>query len=76
MDKLGSFNALGIINGEPKAILESFKTGTEIISTVLEAKKNIGPMLGKLSRGLSKLAFAFPIFSLALDILLWIFWRS
>ncbi len=69
VEKLGSLNATGIIQGDPKAILEGVKTGVEIVSAVLGAKGNLGPMLGALSIGLGHLAGAFPLFSLALDIL-------
>lgn len=55
------------MKGDPKAILESVKVGTEIISNVLESK-NIGPMLSKLASGLSKLASVLPFLSVALDI--------
>ncbi len=56
------------MKGDPKAILETVKVSTEILSTVLEAKKNIGPMLGKIASGLSKLSSFLPFVSIALDI--------
>jgi len=59
-------NAKDLLNGDPKAVFNTFKSGVETIDGFLKSKQLTGNLV-KLAKVMSALSFAMPIASIALD---------
>lgn len=66
---LEGVDAEALMKGDPKAVLNTFKAGAEVVSGILESKQLTGNLV-KLAKGLSALSFALPVASIALELFL------